>query len=143
MTVYKIRDYVAQAQRDPTTENLEQLWRAVFLRQAWYFLPSRNDEGPARPMVSEIGGEPWLVAFTSARRLKAFAREAGRLNDDGTAPMLALNPAESMQKIRDVADSIAGVVFNIGSEATFRAPVEALQQYAEHFDVPVDGMDWG
>ena len=137
MPVYEIRDYVARARREPTTENIEALWKAVFFRQAWYFLPSSNPEGPARPTVSQIDGRPWLLVFTHVRQLKEFARQAGRLNDDGSAPMLPLNPAESMAKILEVASSIEGVVFNIGSEATFRAPVKALKAYAQHFDVPI------
>ena len=143
MTVYEIRDYVAQAQADPSTENIEALWRAVFMLQAWYFLPSDNEEGPAYPTVSEIDGKPWLLAFTNVRRIKQFARQAGRDNPDGSVPMLVLNPGESMRKILAVKEAIEGVVFNIDSPATFRAPVEALEGYAQHFDVPVDRSGWG
>ncbi len=142
MSTYEISDYVAQARRDPSTENLEALWQAVFVRRAWYFLPSRRDEGPAFPTATEIDGQPWLLAFTGARRLKAFARDAGRVNEDGSVPTLALDPGESMQKILEVQDRIVGVLFNVGDEASFRAPVDALEAYAEHFDVPVDRSSW-
>ncbi len=142
MATYEIKDYVEQAKREPTTENIEALWRSVFFRKAWYFLPSRDDEGPAFPTVTEIDGAPWLLAFTGVRRLKAFARQVGRVDDDGSVPVLALDPGESMSKIFDFDDDLAGVVFNIDSEATFRAPVEALAAYVEHFDVPVDQNGW-
>lgn len=143
MVVYEIRDYVTRARREPSTENLEALWRAVFMLQAWYFLPSRSDEGPAFPTVSEIDGDHWLLAFTNVRRLKEFARSVDRLNEDGSVPMLVLDPGESMQKILSVADNIDGVIFNIDSEATFRAPVEALEGYARHFEIPIDEPGWG
>lgn len=142
MSTYEIRDYVARARREPTTEHIEELWRAVFLLQAWYFLPSR-DEGPAFPVASEIDGAPWLLAFTNFRRLKDFARSIDRINPDGSAPMLVLDPAESTSKILSVRDSIEGVIFNIDSESTFRAPVQALESYAEHFEIPIDEQDWG
>ena len=137
MTAREIRDYVAQAKKAPTTENIEALWRAVFMLQAWYFLPSTTAEGPAYPTVSKIEGEPWLLAFSNVRRIKEFARAAGRGDDDGSVPLLVLDPGESMGRILEVADQIEGVIFNIDSQATFRAPVEALEAYAHHFDVPI------
>ncbi len=138
MSPREIRDYVAQAKRDPRTENIEALWRAVFLLKAWYFLPARDDEGPAFPTASIIDGGSWLLAFTNVRRLEEFARTAGREADDGSVPLLVLDPGESMRRILEVRNSIAGVIFNVDSPSTFRAPVEALQAYAEHFDVPVE-----
>ena len=138
MSAREIRDYVAQAKAQPTTEHIEELWRAVFLLQGWYFLPSRSDEGPAYPTVSMIDGEPWVLAFTNVRRIQDFARAAGRTTSDGSVPLLVLDPADSMDRVLEVRDSIAGVIFNIDSEATFRAPVEALEAYAHHFGVPLN-----
>ncbi len=139
MSARQIRDYVADARRDPSTENIQALWRSVFMLKGWYFLPSRSDEGPAYPTVSTIEGRPWLLAFTDVRRIKAFAKKTGRLADDGTVPLLVLDPLESMQRILEVRQSIDGVIFNLDSDATFRAPVDALEAYARHFGVPLDG----
>lgn len=138
MTPREIRDFVAQAKRDPRRENIEALWRAVFLLQAWYFLPSRDDEGPAFPTVSFIDGQSWLLAFSNVRRLEDFARAVGRDAEDGSVPLLVLDPKASMQRILAVRDDIAGVIFNVDSPATFRAPVDALEAYAQHFKVPLD-----
>ncbi len=137
MSALSIAQYVEQAQRDPSTEHLEALWRAVFLRHAWHFLPSTNS-GAATPLVAPIDGGHWILAFTSPRPLKAFARQQGRLNDDGSAPILSLTPLEAMNHILDVQDHIQGVIFNLGQEATFRAPTHALESYARHFNVPLD-----
>ncbi|MFW5968681.1 MAG: SseB family protein [Persicimonas sp.] len=134
----QIRDYVKRARREPSTENLEALWRAVFLLKGWYFLPAAEREGPNHPAVMVVEGEPWLVAFTNVRRLEEFARGLGRVDDDETLHLLVLDPLESMQKILEVRDSIHGVVFNPDSPSTFRAPVDALEGYADHFDVPLD-----
>jgi hypothetical protein len=134
----EIRDFVARAKADPTTENIQALWQAMFLLKGWYFLPAENREGPNRPTVMVVDGEPWLVAFTNVRRLEAFAKTTGRAAGSGEVFLLVLDPLESMQKILSVRDQVRGVVFNPDSPATFRAPVDALVQYADHFGVPLD-----
>lgn len=141
MGVHEIRDYVQRARQRPTTEHIEAMWRAVFLLKGWYFLPSTNDEGPAFPTVTSVDGQPWLLAFTNVRRLQEFARVAGRGDDDGSVPLLVLDPAESMERILEVEDQVAGVIFNIDSQATFRAPTDALVAYARHFEVPLAEAD--
>jgi hypothetical protein len=134
----EIRDFVARAKAEPSTENIEALWRAMFLLKGWYFLPAQQREGPSHPTVMLIDDRPWLVAFSNVRRLKAFAQSAGRVADDGEVLLLVLDPLESMEHIVEVADSVDGVVFNPGSEQTFRAPVQALVDYARHFGVPIE-----
>lgn len=136
----QIRDLVERAQKDPSTEHLEDLWRAVFMRKGWYFLPAEQREGPNRPAVMMIDDQPWLVAFTSLRHLKAFARNLGRIDDDEQLFLLVLDPLESMQKILEVREQVRGVVFNPDSPAAFRAPVAALEGYARHFGVPLDEL---
>ncbi|TXD42770.1 hypothetical protein FRC96_02475 [Lujinxingia vulgaris] len=130
MSALEIRDYVARARREPTTENIEALWRAVFLLKGWYFLPTERQDGPSTPMVTLLGDQPWLVAFTNVRRIKEFSRQVGRAAPDGSVQLLVLDPRESMERIVAVQDQIMGVVFNIGSEETFRAPVAAIKAYA-------------
>jgi hypothetical protein len=129
----EIRDYVARAKADPTTENIQALWQAMFLLKGWYFLPAENRQGANRPTVMLVDDEPWLVAFTNVRRLKDFARTTGRAEASGEVFLMVLDPRDSMEQILDVRDQVRGVVFNPDSPATFRAPVEALEQYAEHF----------
>lgn len=133
----EIREYVRRAKADPTTDNIEALWRAVFLLKGWYFVPAERKEGPNRPMVTMLDGEPWLPAFTNVRRYRDFGEDIDRVDDEGEMHLLVLDPGASMEKILDVRDAIRGVVFNPGSSVTFRAPVEALEAYAEHFDVPL------
>lgn len=132
----QIRDYVQQAQRDPSRENIEAMWRAVYMLKAWYFVPSEPEGGPTRPMVTTIEGQAWLPAFTNVRRFRDFADSTGRVGESGELEALILDPGESMERIVEVADAIAGVVFNPGSEIAFRAPVDALESYAGHFDLP-------
>ena len=132
----EIRDYVACAKADPTTENIKALWKAMFYLKGWYFLPAESREGPNRPTVMLVDDQPWLVAFTNVRRLKDFARATGRADEDtGEVFLLVLDPQESMAQIMEIREQIRGVVFNPDSPATFRAPVEALDQYADHFGV--------
>ena len=133
----RIRDFVASAKADPSTENIEALWHAVFMLKGWYFLPAEDVEGPSHPTVVMVDDQPWIIAFTNVRRLKAFAREQGRMAEDGEVHLLVLDPKESMEKILAVRESVVGVIFNPSSPETFRAPIEALEEYAEHFDVPL------
>lgn len=137
MVARELRDYLDQARREPTREHLEALWRAVFLLKAWYFVPSRTQEGPDMPLVAMVDGAPWLVACTNVRRLTEFSREQDRLGPTGEVFMLILDPLESMTHILAHRAHLAGVVFNPGSEETFRAPVHALEQYARIFGLPL------
>lgn len=134
----QIRDYVRRAREEPTTEHIQALWRAVFLLKGWYFLPAAGGEGPEHPSVMLVEGQPWLVAFTNVRRLEAFARAQGREASDGGVPLLVLDPLVSMENIREAAEAVVGVVFNPGSPEGFRAPVEALVEYARFMGVPLD-----
>lgn len=134
----QIRDFVARAKSNPTTENLEALWRATFMLKGWYFLPSEDAEGPTHPTVVIVDDDPWIIAFTNVRRLEAFAADQGRMAEDGEVHLLVLDPGESMEKILAVRDTVTGVLFNPGSPETYRAPVEALEQYARHFGVPLE-----
>lgn len=135
----EIKDYVDRAKNEPTRERIEEMWRAVFLLQGWYFLPSRSDDGPAFPTVVEIDKEPWVLIFTNVREIKTFARQQGRSTSDGSTPLLVLDPLESMERILAEKKTLAGAIFNPDSEATFRAPLEALEAYAHHFGLPLDG----
>ena len=132
----ELRDYVAQAKREPTRQHIEAMWRAVFMLKAWYFLPAADEEGPNRPMVAEIDGQPWLPVFTNVRRYREFAASHARVDGEGNIHSLMLDPGESTRQIVEADDRIAGVVFNPGSEETFRTPVEALVAYAKHFEIP-------
>lgn len=137
----EILDYIERARREPSRENIEEMWRAIFMLKAWYFLPAASSEGPNRPMALEIDGEDWVAAFTNVRRYRAFAEEAGRVDEGGEVHALVLDPAESLERFVEVADAIQGVVFNPGGEAAVRAPTDALVAYARRFGVPYGPAD--
>jgi len=132
----EVRDYIQRARREPTREHLEEMWRAIFTLKAWYFLPAREEEGPNRPLVLELEGEPWLAVFTNVRRYREFAGEVGRVDSDGSIHALMLDPGESLERIRGLEASVEGVCFNPGSAIAVRAPLEALVEYARHFEIP-------
>ena len=134
-------DLIEQAKEDPTREHLEEMWRAVFLRKAWYLVPARDEVGPNRPMVLSTDNGFWLPAFTNVRNYRQFASEVGRESDDGEMHGLMLDPGEALSKINEVDEALDGVVFDAGTAHPFRAPLEALQAYAERFDVPLAGED--
>lgn len=132
----EIREYIRRAQREPTREHLEEMWRAMFTLKAWYFLPARDEEGPNRPLVLELEGAPWLAVFTNVRRYRDFAESVGRVDEEGSVHALMLDPGESVERIRGIGEAVEGVCFNPGSEIAVRAPVEAVVDYARHFDIP-------
>jgi hypothetical protein len=125
---------VEEARREPTSENLQKMWQAVFVQRAWYFVPA--GEGETHPMVADLDDGVWLLAFTDFRKLDLFGRANGlRDEESGEIPMLVLAPPVAMRKIQEFAKHLDGVVFNAGSDLSFRAPVVALEQFAEHFRV--------
>ncbi len=122
-----------RARAEPTTENLQAMWQAVFVQRAWYFIPA--SAGATHPMVAEIDGGVWLPIFTDFRKLDVFGQANGLRDSAGEIPMLVLAPPVAMRKVQEFAEHLDGVVFNPGSEITFRAPVSALEQFADHFGV--------
>lgn len=133
MAILHIKDYVALARQEPTTENLEALWRSVFMLKAWYFMPASDQEGPSYPSVANIDGKNWLLAFTNHRRIKEFAKSTDRLNAKGEVLLLVLDPQVSVDRAREVRDHVEGVIFNIDSEEMFRTTIEGLMGFARHF----------
>jgi hypothetical protein len=131
-------DLIEQAKADPSREHLEEMWRAVFLRKAWYLVPARDEVGPNRPMVLSTDNGYWLPVFTNVRHYRQFAAEVGRENDDGEMHGLMLDPGEALSRILEVDEALDGVVFDAGTSHPFRAPLEALKAYAQQFDVPVE-----
>lgn len=129
----EIRDHVARARRDPSREHIEALWRAVFLLKAWYVVPALEEEGPNRPLVLELEGDPWLPAFTNIRRFRDFATDLDRGGD--RLHYLALSPGEAMERIDRRSDVLTGIVFNPRTDIAFRGPVETLSACADRFDV--------
>ena len=109
------------------------MWQSVFIQRAWYFLPAAG--GETHPMVAEIDSGVWVLAFTDFRRLDLFGRTQGLRQGSDELPMLVLAPPVAMLKIREFADHIDGVIFNAGTDLSFRTPVSALEQFAEHFGV--------
>jgi hypothetical protein len=131
-------DLIEQAKADPSREHLEEMWRAVFLRKAWYLVPARDEVGPNRPMVLSTDNGYWMPVFTNVRHYRKFAAEVGREADDGEMHGLMLDPGEAVSRILGVDEALNGVVFDAGTPHPFRAPLEALKAYARQFDVPLE-----
>lgn len=131
----ELHEYIARAKRDPSTEHLRAMWQRIFMLKGWYFLPAEDREGPNRPAVLQLGGEPWLPICTDVRRLQALAERVGRVDEEGDVNLLVMDPRESMQRIAEVGEALEGVVFNPGTEVAVRIPVEALEQCADEFNV--------
>ena len=131
----EIRDLVENARRDPSDTNIETLWRAVFLLRAWYLIPAKPQEEESFPLVTLVGDEPWLMAFTNFRRLRDVERQIGR---GGDSKMLMLDPDAALRQIIAVKQHIRGVIFNPNSDETFRCGVDELVLYAKHFGIEPD-----
>ncbi len=128
----EISDKIRAAQADPSTEELETMWRAVFALPAWYFLPAVA-EGPSTPLVARIDEGDWVLGFTHLRALNAFAAAQGMRTEEGEVPMLPLSPREAWEKLEEVADHVDGLWFNAGTDLSFRAPNVALAEFASRF----------
>lgn len=133
MALLQIKDHVARARREPTTENLEALWKSVFMLKAWYFLPAGKKEGPSYPSVVNLEGKSWILAFTNHRRIKEFAASTGRVNERGEVLLLVLDPQQSVERAEEVEGIVEGIIFNIDSDEMFRTTVAGLLGFAQHF----------
>jgi hypothetical protein len=133
----EIRDLIATARQSPTEQNIEALWRAVFMLGAWYFLPASSTPGPTSPMVIMQEDGAWLLAFTNFRKLSQFESTVGRRLPNGNINMLVLDPLKSMRLIVEHAEHIQGVLFNPDSDETFRVPTNALVEFAKYFGLPL------
>jgi hypothetical protein len=131
----ELHEYISQAKQDPSRQNLREMWRRMFMLKGWYFLPAEDREGPNRPAVLQFDDGAWLPICTDVRRLRALADRAGRLSEDGEMNILVMDPRESMGRITEVSQALEGVVFNPGTQASVRAPVAALEEFADEFDV--------
>lgn len=121
---------IRTARDEPSSENLETMWRHIMRLPAWYLLPASLD-GPTTPLVAQLDDGRWIVAFTHFRALNEFARENEMRSDTGEVPMLALPPAEAVDRVREVAAHVDGIVFNASTDLALRAPTDALQEIAE------------
>jgi len=126
---------IRTARQNPSSENLEAMWQAVMRLPAWYFLPAALGE-ETTPLVGELDDGRWLLAFTHFRALNDFARVRDMRSTAGEVPMLALSPTAAVAHLGDVAAHIEGVAFNLGGDLVFRAPTQALLQFAERFLAP-------
>lgn len=132
-----MKDIVAAirlARSEPTSANLEAMWHHVVHLPAWYLLPAALDV-ETTPLVAQLADGNWIVAFTHFRALNDFARERGMRSDTGEVPMLALPPADAIERIVEIAEHVDGVAFNLGGDLVFRAPVAALVEFCERFDL--------
>lgn len=128
----EIADTIRVARSDPSTENLETMWDAVFALPAWYFLPVAQ-EGPSTPLVARIDEGDWVLGFTHFRPLNEFTRDRGMRSESGEVPMLPLSPSEAYDKLREVAEHVDGLWFNATTDLSFRAPNAALDEFAGRF----------
>lgn len=123
---------IERAMAEPSSENLEAMWRHVIRLSAWYLLPAQLD-GPTTPLVAQLDDGNWVVAFTHLRTLNQFTRDHDMQSEQGDVPMLALPPGEAVERVQAFAEHVEGIVFNPGGPLAFRAPTAALGDFASRF----------
>jgi hypothetical protein len=126
----EISDVLDRARREPSTENLTALWRAVLRLPVWYFLPADAPGHETFPMVAEFDGGRWLLACTNIRRFGDLCRGLQITQDSEELPMLVVSTRDAIDRIEAVAPSIDGVAFNSHSVEHFRIPTDALLRFA-------------
>lgn len=128
----EVAEAIRLARDEPTFENLEAMWRHVLRLPAWYLLPAAL-EAETTPLVAQLDDGDWILAFTHFRALNTFARERNMRSDNGDIPMLAVPPLDAVERISQLADHIDGILFNLGTDLAFRAPPNALTEFARRF----------
>lgn len=92
---------------DAEMEDKNALFVATLSLPVWLFL-ARGEGESVRPYVARnpsiAGGAPMVKAFTDGRRLQAFARENGLLEEDGAALVLELPTRGVLERAVEWAD---------------------------------------
>lgn len=125
-------DALAQAVgADPSTTNQEKLWSATFSLERWWFVQRGEPDNP-QPFVGVHNDQPFLMAFTSAQRARAFAVANGLAAADDEVLVLALAPADAVaQSPIWLQQGIAAITFDHGTSGFF-APLGNLPAIRSH-----------
>ncbi len=102
---------------------LSALWRAVFQREHWYFLPAmlglpeeeRSLESPAMrsPLAARIEGKLFVLAFTSQERALDAAQRNNLVDERFGAPVIQIPRDNAVVMLsRAASDELKSVMFN-------------------------------
>jgi hypothetical protein len=132
MTEVTATDLLAEAvASEPNTANQEKLWKATFSLERWWFVQRGEPDNP-QPFVGVHDDQPFLMAFTSAQRARAFAVDNGLAGPDDEVLVLALTPADAVvQAPVWLQQGIAAITFDHGIAGYF-APLGNLPAIRSH-----------
>jgi hypothetical protein len=99
-----------------TIEDKNALWRAVFALKEWNFI-ARGEFPNMQPYVASnegvAKGEYMLKAFTDPKRLHAFAKDNGLLDEKGNAMILTMPVPGFMETLQSYQEmGVFGIHFN-------------------------------
>lgn len=135
-TAFDVDEIATTVRAEPTGENLVRLWQAVYGLTQWWLLPTGSVADP-RPMIGVVDEQRFLLAFTSERRLSAFASGRDGAAAAGGTSAMSITPADLTGLVPALAGhGIAGVLFDQGVHDLI-APIAGLQSMWSRFGDPV------
>lgn len=111
----------------------QNLWRATFALDQWYFVGHTTEDG-AEPIVGMYDGRPYLIAFTDEPRATAFAQSKTRPRQrTGPAPILHMDLGDAITYCTMLIDQgVDGILFNPG-RFEFHAGLSTLLDHFQRF----------
>jgi hypothetical protein len=114
---------------EPTPENAQRLWRAVFALKGLYFL-LRPLAGESVPAIAVQEGQPHLLVWTDLDSLRAYVAESEDADSsDEPQYLFAPMPKVVEHMMRYEEHGVAGVRFN--PPLGWAVPFDRLRRIAE------------
>jgi hypothetical protein len=119
---------------EPTPENAQRLWRAVFALEGLYFL-LREMGGDAVPAIALQDGGPHLLVWTDLDSLREYVYESEDEEEADGEPhfLFARMPKVVETMLRFEQHGVEGIRFN--APLGWSVPLERMKIVAQHFGV--------
>lgn len=110
-------ELVCALRREHSVERVDALLDRLATLPQWHFLA--GPDAPERPVQVRFQNrpDPCLLAFTSAARAEAFAREAGLLSARGIPHVVAPRVEDAVRWLGSLNTDASWVCFNLGSSS--------------------------
>lgn len=127
----RIDDLARAAASGDSMEHQTALWKATFALERWWFVLRGDLENP-RPFVAVFEGKPFVLAFTTGKRVHDFAVENGYAPVDGSAFSITMTPDAAVEAaVGWAAQGIHAVTFDHGITG-YSAPLPNLDAIRTH-----------
>jgi hypothetical protein len=114
-----------------TTDDLDQLWAALFLLEEWYFIMQGDMDSPY-PMMADVKGTPMILCFTDTTKVENAAKTLTISQNNNKIFILSL-PVISILDYLEKFEPHTGIWFNSADQGFF-VPIANLRKILSHLE---------